>query len=472
MIKIISKGFIITSLFIRCANPVGPTGGDKDEKSPVIQKVKIETGNQEKNISIVFDENINTKGEITISPYTQKQNIYLNKYRNVLNFTVPINTNSISLNDVVTDVNENNLGKYPFIILGKDSLNYIIKYQSQNPTKDKIKGYFKIDSFYYPGDNSQKGIIRFGGLKNIDNQITLFSDNNNNNQYDSDEDYYIQQIKTDQLYKDSLKDTTSILLYPPLKKEIKRGISKQDSLAIYIGIPKSILDTIRTQEKIYIVNHIDTTLINLEDTSEIENQFNIKNLKFKINQVKIELPLTGNIKYKIGITEKDTIIKTENTIGYILNKKRKNQFNFYSNEATKRYKLYNTLQYPSIYSNLFELNIQKEAKQYINSKKDTFYKNIKNKIGQLNIKLKDKNSSNLKIKIINSKNYVQVFILKTDQNIYLDQDTYRYFIWEDNNNNNEMDIYMAQDGIVAEKVTVYNKETAINGKLENTITVE
>ena len=42
MIKNITKGLLITTLFIRCANPVGPTGGDKDEKSPIIQKVKID----------------------------------------------------------------------------------------------------------------------------------------------------------------------------------------------------------------------------------------------------------------------------------------------------------------------------------------------------------------------------------------------------------------------------------------------
>jgi len=472
MIKIISVGFIIISLFVKCANPVGPTGGDKDEKSPVITKVTIDTKNQEKNISIVFNENINTKGEITISPYTHKQNISLNKYRNILNFSVPINTNSISLNDVITDVNENNLGKYPYIVLGKDSLNFIVKYQSQNPAKDKIKGYFKIDSFYYPGDNSEKGIIRFGGLKNIDNQITLFNDINNNNQYDTEEDYYIQQIKSDQLYKDSLKDTTSILLYPPLKREIKRGINKQDSLAIYIGIPKSILDTIQKQEKIYFVNHIDTTLINLDDTSEIENKFKIRNISYKINQSKIELPITGNIKYKIAINEKDTFIKTEHTIGYILNKKRKNQFYFYSKKEIQQYKFYNKLSDTGIYRNPFEKNIQNEAKNYIASKKDTLYKNIKYKIGQLNIKLKDTNSINLKIKFINSKNYVQVFTLKTDQNIYLGQDTYRYFVWDDSNNNNEIDIYKDLDTIIAEKIMIYNKETAINGKLENTITVE
>jgi hypothetical protein len=472
MIKVILKGFVITFIFIRCANPVGPTGGDKDEKSPIIKNVKIETINQEKNISITFDENINTKGEITISPYTHKQNISLNTYRNILNFTVPSNTNSISLNDVITDVNENNAGKYPFIILGTDSLNYIIKYESPNPQKDKIKGYFKIDSFYYPGDNSEKGIIKFGGLKNIDNQITLFNDNNNNNLYDQEEDYYIQQIKLNQLYKDSIKDTTSLSLYPPLKREIKRGLNRQDSLAIYIGIPKSIIDTIFNQEKIYIVNHIDTTVINIQDTSDIEKLFKANNLNFKINQSKIDLTNTGNIKYKISLNEKDTLIRIEKTIGYILNKLKQRKYYFYSKKEVQQYKLYNTLEYSSIYRNPFERNIEIETKSYINSKKDTFYKSIKYKIGQLNIKLKDKEIDNLKIKLINSKNYVQVFSLKKELNILLDQDTYHYYIWEDSNNNNEMDIYKENEVYIAEKIKIYNKETAVNSKLENTITVE
>ena len=59
MIKSISPILFIALLFTRCANPVGPTGGDKDEKSPIIKNVKIQTVNQEKNISIIFDENIN-----------------------------------------------------------------------------------------------------------------------------------------------------------------------------------------------------------------------------------------------------------------------------------------------------------------------------------------------------------------------------------------------------------------------------
>jgi len=472
MIRFILKGFLITSIFIRCANPVGPTGGDKDEKSPVIKKVKIETLKQEKNISIVFDENINTKGEITISPYTHKQNISLNTYRNILNLTIPSNTNSISLNNVITDVNENNPGNYSFIIIGKDSFNYIIKYESQNPSKDKIKGYFKIDSFYYPGDHSKKGYIKFGGLKNVDNQVTLFNDLNNNNNYDSEEDYYIQNIQSNQLFKDSLKDTLTVNIYPSIKKEIKRSFNKQDSIAVYIGIPKYMIDTIQKLENLYIANHIDTTIINIQDTSDIEKLFKIKNIEFKITQTKIDIPNTGNIKYKISLSEKDTLIKTEKTIGYILNKTRKKEFYFYSKPEIKLYKRYNKLRDTSIYKNSFEKNIQIEAQKYITSKKDTLYKNIKYKIGQLNIKLKDKKETNLKIKLINSKNYIQIFNLKDYQNILLDQDTYHYYIWEDSNNNNEMDIYSENNTLIAEKVIVYNKETAINGKLENTITVE
>jgi hypothetical protein len=118
------------------------------------------------------------------------------------------------------------------------------------------------------------------------------------------------------------------------------------------------------------------------------------------------------------------------------------------------------------------MNIQNESKIYTQSKKDTFYKNIKYKIGQLNIQIKEKNRTNLKIKLINSKNYIQIYNLNKDQNILLDQDTYHYFIWEDTNNNNEMDIFSENDLIIAEKISAYNKETAINSKLENTITVE
>jgi hypothetical protein len=61
---------------------------------------------------------------------------------------------------------------------------------------------------------------------------------------------------------------------------------------------------------------------------------------------------------------------------------------------------------------------------------------------------------------------------RKDLNILLDQDTYHYYIWEDSNNNNEMDIYNENEAYIAEKVKVYNKQTAVNGKLENTITVE
>ena len=95
------------------------------------------------------NENINTKGEISISPYTHKQNISLNKYRNILNFTVPQNTNSISLNDVISSfnatVNEQNsvaqsIAK-PFfdsgIFKSLTTTNYIAKINEYNATANE-----------------------------------------------------------------------------------------------------------------------------------------------------------------------------------------------------------------------------------------------------------------------------------------------------------------------------------------------
>ena len=71
MKKIIIPFVII--LFAHCANPVGPTGGDKDIVPPKIQKVKTLELKDEKSITIIFDENINTKGSIALSPITNKK---------------------------------------------------------------------------------------------------------------------------------------------------------------------------------------------------------------------------------------------------------------------------------------------------------------------------------------------------------------------------------------------------------------
>lgn len=471
-------------IFTRCANPVGPTGGEKDIIPPKIQKVKTINLKDEKSITIIFDENINTKGSILLSPITTKKNIELNRHRNTLEFKIPNTTNSISLNDVITDVNENNPGKYPFIILGKDSLKYVLKYNSLNPSKDKIKSYCLIDSFHYYADNSIKGLLNYGGLKNLDQIIYVFNDINNNDKYDIQEDYNLIKLKETELlgYSDTLKDTSSIYLYPPVQKEIKRYINLKDSLAIYTQIPMYFIDEEVQKENTFIIHHNDTMVIGFNDTNYIDQQINSSLGNVKIIQSKIEISENGSIIPKIGIFEMDTLIEYEICLGQFYKKIVTKEFKIPTNQEIES-KIKNTTGNrkikPSIYQYTPYRDILQNATTKFNTeglsqnKKDSIYKKIKIKLGKTLIKMNQDSMKSYKIKFINDKKYQYTFSLKEKETqIILETGNYRYIIWDDSNLNKEIDIYTNDKGLNNETINVYMKETAVNSKLDNIILVE
>lgn len=471
-------------LFTRCANPVGPTGGDKDIVPPKIQKVKTLELKDENSITIIFDENINTKGSILLSPITTKKNIELNKYRNTLEFKIPKTTNSISLNDVITDVNENNPGKYPFIILGKDSLKYVLKYSSLNPSKDKIKSYCLIDSFHYYADNSIKGLLNYGGLKRLDQFIYVFNDLNNNDKYDIQEEYNLIKIKESELlgYSDTLKDTSTIYLYPPVQKEIKRYINQKDSIAVYTQVPLYFIDAEIQKENAFIIHHHDTMVLGFNDTNYIDQQINSSLGNVKIIQSKIDISESGSIIPKIGIFEKDTLIQYETCLGQFYKKIVTREFTIPTIQEIES-KIKNTARNrkikPSIYQYTPYADILKNATikfntaGYSQNKRDSIYKKIKIKLGKTLINMKNDSMKSYKIKFINDKKNQYTFSLKEKETqIILETGNYRYIIWDDSNFNNEIDIYTNDKGLNHETINVYMKETAVNSKLDNIILVE
>lgn len=475
--------FIILS-FVRCANPVGPTGGDKDIQPPKILKIKTTELQDEKSITIIFDENINTKGSLILSPITNKKNTEINRYRNTIEFKIPKTINSISLNDMITDVNENNPGKYPFIILGKDSSKYVLKYNSLNPSKDKIKSYSLIDSFHYYADNSLKNILNYGGLKNQQQDIYIFNDINNNEKYDVQEDYNIVTVKPQNLlgYIDSLKDTTQVYLYPPVQKEIKKWINHKDSFAIYIQLPLYFIDDEKKKEKVFIINHNDTLMIRMDDTNYIDQQINSSLGNVKIIPSKIEISENGNAIAKFGIFERDTIIEYEICLSQ-----------YYKNIKTKEFKIptvkeilenrTSSARNRKIETSIYEYKpyqtiIRNATNKYnttgfSQNKKDSIYKKIKIKLGLTIIKIKDDSTKSYKIKLINDKKAQYTFTLnKKETKIILETGTYRYIIWDDSNNNNEIDIYSNEKERIHEYIKQYMRETAVNSKLDNIILVE
>ncbi len=481
--KKILISFIIL-IFVRCANPVGPTGGDKDTKPPILQKVKIIELQEEKSITVIFDENINTKGSVTLSPITNKKNIEITKYRNTIQFKVPKTTNAFSLGDIITDVNENNPGKYPFVILGADSLKYVLRYKSPNPSKDKIKSYSLIDSFYYFADNTDKNILSYGGLKKIDQKFYIFNDNNNNDKYDIQEEYNILQIGYKDLlnYSDTFKDTSSVYLYPPVQKEIKRHVNQKDSLAIYTQIPLHFIDQEIQKENIFIIHHNDTMLIRNDDTNYIDKQITSSLGNVKIIPSKIEISENGTIIPKIGIFDKDTIIDYDICLSQ-----------FYKKITTKEFKIpavkeivtnristpKNRKVEPTIYDYVPYKTIIRNATAkyntigYNQNKKDSIYKRIKIKLGLTLIKIKNDSTKSYKVKFINDKKAQFTFALnKPETKIILETGIYRYIIWDDSNQNNEIDIYPSNNGIIYESILEYMKETVVNNKLDNTILVD
>ena len=482
MKKIIIPFVII--LFAHCANPVGPTGGDKDIVPPKIQKVKTLELKDEKSITIIFDENINTKGSIALSPITNKKNIEITKYRNTLEFKVPKNTNAFSLGDMITDVNENNAGKYPFIILGKDSLKYVLKYSSLNPSKDKIKSYCLIDSFHYYADNSIKGLLNYGGLKKLDQFMYVFNDINNNDKYDIQEEYNLIKIKETELlgYSDTLKDTSTIYLYPPVQKEIKRYINLKDSIAVYTQIPKYFIDAEIQKENVFIIHHHDTMVIGFNDTNYIDQQINSYLGNVKIIQSKIDISENGSIIPKIGIFEKDTLVQYESCLGQFYKKIVTKEFKIPTIQEIES-KIKNTARNrkikPSIYQYtpytdiLQNATIKYNTVGYSQNKRDSIYKKIRIKLGLTLVKIKNDSMKSYKIKFINDKKSQYIYSLnKKETKIILENGNYRYFIWDDSNKNNEIDIYSSNDGIIYESILEYMKETVVNHKLDNTILVD
>ena len=106
---------IIMALINGCANPVTPSGGDKDTTGPVIVSIEstvLKTG--QKRVTIAFDENISTNGAILTSPRILNPNASLlhkteqRVKRNTLFLTLPSYTQTVYLSSTLVDLNEKN----------------------------------------------------------------------------------------------------------------------------------------------------------------------------------------------------------------------------------------------------------------------------------------------------------------------------------------------------------------------------
>lgn len=213
----------ILVLLASCANPVSPTGGPKDITPPVIIHTQIDTNLDAYVYTFYFDENIKTKNDILFNPQrlTEKKPTIEAEKRKVT-FSIPLYVRNFSLNSSISDLNENNTGKYPPNYFNKDTTFQKIPY-SLPQYFQKEKSYFKaeiqIDTLIYRSYNNKDTLLLQGFPS--DKPIIFFIDQNKNEKYDSTEWFSPNHIDT------------SFILYPPLLNKIELDTSEAQIIGVF-----------------------------------------------------------------------------------------------------------------------------------------------------------------------------------------------------------------------------------------------
>lgn len=408
---------ILSLLLYGCANPVSPTGGEKDVIAPII--TKIDTITKRGIVSVYFDENIKFQNNIQLNPTKGYKKAKVQVENKSIHIELEKYTKSIAFNDAISDLNENNVAKYPFILLSKDSLKISVKYQNNQSSKTKVNGYITIDSLNYLADNSRKEELRFEGLPEGSHTITVYSDDNKNNIYDEFESYSKVESKN--------IDSIFTYLYPP-KKEIVYQIQKDTEQLSYI-----VTNSFKIRQAIENISettaHLDTLAYLTKDSLkvlQIIKDHILKKLIFK------KISQTKSIPY-IYVDGKDTLYKTEYTLFY--------------NGPVK----HSALEYYS------KRNLNGTLK-----KRDTTEKSYR-KLGKVIFQ----NDSNIYYRLIIYKGKVELVnseLIKGNTEFILPVGSYTYLIWRDENNNMESN--------PGEDIINYYFGFDVNAQLSNTIIVK
>jgi len=91
-----------------CANPVPPAGGDKDTTAPVLVSIQSTTKATETVLSLEFDENVTTVGNLVYSPRSRQSSspnsTSVKVQRNSVDIRVPQSANCVYLDNWIVDL--------------------------------------------------------------------------------------------------------------------------------------------------------------------------------------------------------------------------------------------------------------------------------------------------------------------------------------------------------------------------------
>ena len=206
--------FVVAILMIRCANVVTPSGGPKDDKSPVVLVASPENHSTDfkgKSIHLTFDEFVtlnNPSNTVLISPPMNKKPTYRTSGKTlIIRFEEPLKPNttySIYFGDAIKDLHEGNVFTgytYNFSTGNSiDSLSLqgkVISASTLSPMEGFVVGLYSDDNdtltldslpYYvkpsYITTTDKKGRFEFSGLADKEYLIFAIKDNNSNMIYD------------------------------------------------------------------------------------------------------------------------------------------------------------------------------------------------------------------------------------------------------------------------------------------------
>ena len=284
-----------------CANPVPPSGGDKDTSAPVLKSIGSVMKDGQHKVTLEFDENITTKGTILYSPIAPKKTGVtentVSVKRNVLEMTIPERTSCVYLDNWVLDLNEKNPLRGNALLFSGDSGEVHIKVKS---TSSKFGVFIQKDSLQYVPQNKGNLQYHFQGLPNGIHE-TYVIDNDNNQHIDKNESYNVFYSVN------RAKDTFFVQLYPPKKIYKAAYLLKNTNQYCIVGCAL-YHDWMKQSNSILM--SADTLFIPSSLTAAIQEQLQLDSF---ISTSKKINPNTNPI---YGILDTDTLISTLGIYGF------------------------------------------------------------------------------------------------------------------------------------------------------------
>lgn len=360
-----------------CANPVPPAGGDKDTAAPVLVSIQSTTKTTETTLSLEFDENVTTVGNLVYSPRSRQSSspnsTSVKVQRNSVDIRVPESVNCVYLDNWIVDLNEKNPIKNSTLLLNQDSGEVIIKLKNAKTEKVKYGVYIFRDTLIYYPQMKKNNTYHFQGLPQGIYQ-TVIIENDNNQKIENNESYNVfYSVNRPQ-------DTLFVTLYPPIRNyKSAYSLSQDNGQYCVIGSPVShtwLLDL----DSIYIKQ--DTLLFARKHTNQIQHDLGIDSF---ISTTRV-FQKPNNKSF--GILDGDTLQSWLGLYGF------------------------NSIRYHSSFSKLKNDSIKRT---YIQLSKNTIQNN---------------SDSTVNIKIFNSQiNYIVTLSHKEQVNIVLPEGTYNWVSW-------------------------------------------